>query len=233
MAKILIADGSEDFRLALAEALEGRCQVLCCATGTQAMHLIRRESPDLLVLELMLPELDGLTLLERLREEGIQLSVLMISSMLNDYVFQAAAALGITYAIRKPCQIPVAAHRALALLEPGKPEALRPSGRHCVSSLLLELGVATKHKGFPYLREGILVLSEDPAQSITKELYPAVAKRCGCKRENVEHPMRNALEAAWDRGDPGVWQQYFPGHIKRPSNADFLTRMAQELQRRE
>ncbi len=65
MRKLLIADCSEDYRTALANALTDHYHVLCCRTGTEALDILRRENPDILVLDLMLPELDGLTLLER------------------------------------------------------------------------------------------------------------------------------------------------------------------------
>ncbi|MBQ3193950.1 MAG: response regulator [Oscillospiraceae bacterium] len=232
MPKLLIADTNEDFRLALADALQERCQVFTCASGPQALDFLRREAPELLVTELILQESDGLTLLEQLRREGIQTRVLVISTMLTDYVCRCLSALDVSYALRKPCPVSLAVRHVLGLLDSAAPHHSAEDDRSRVSGLLMQLHIATRHKGFSYLLEGILLLAEDPSQSITKELYSKVAKRCGCKRENVEHPMRNALELAWKRGDPQVWMQYFPNHTKRPSNAEFLSRMVQELLKR-
>lgn len=230
MPKLLIADANEDFRTALANELQSHFQVLTCASGAQALTILRTQNPDILVLDLMLRELDGLTLLEQMQEEGIHPAVLVISSALTEYIYQSFHLLGISFALLKPCRISVAAHRARSLLK--LPKSRPESDRSRVTQLLLSLHVATKHKGFAYLLEGILILSEDFSQSITKELYSEVARRCGCKRENVEHPMRNALESAWQQGDAQIWKRFFPEHTKRPTNAEFLTRIAQELQKR-
>ena len=229
MRKLLIADSNEAFRLALADILQHHCQILCCGTGTEALRILRDENPEILILDLMLPELDGLTLLERAHSENLRPAVLAVTSILSDYILRSAEATGIAYVMRKPCDIRSVADRALDLPAKGSVPMPVRDDRRLVSDLLLRLRISTKHKGYRYLLEGILVISRDPAQSITKELYAEVAKRCSCKRENVERPMRNALEAAWDRGDPQVWAQYFPEKTNRPTNAEFLSRMAQEL----
>lgn len=229
MRKLLIADSNEDFRLALSEALQNRCQILWCSTGTEALRILREETPEILILELMLPELDGLTLLERANAEGLHPSALAVTSLVSDYVMRSAEAVGISYVMRKPCDIRAVADRALDLPPRTAAPVVLRDDRHLVSDLLLKLRISTKHKGYRYLLEGILVIAQDPAQSITKELYAEVAKRCGCKRQNVERPMRNALESAWQKGDQMLWAQYFPEKTNRPTNAEFLSRMAQEL----
>lgn len=229
MRKLLIADSNEAFRLALADILQDHCQILCCGTGTEALRILREETPEVLILDLMLPELDGLTLLERAHTESLRPAVLAVTSILSDYILRSAESIGISYVMRKPCEIRSVAERAMDLPLCTSASVPVPDNRKFLSELLLRLRVSTKHKGYRYLLEGILVISQDPAQSITKELYAEVAKRCGCKRENVERPMRNALEAAWDRGDPQIWSSYFPEHTHRPTNAEFLSRIAQEL----
>ena len=72
MHKLLIADCSEDYRLALSAVLSGQYQVLCCRSGTEALTLLHQERPDILVIDLMLPELDGVTVLERAQADNIQ-----------------------------------------------------------------------------------------------------------------------------------------------------------------
>lgn len=229
MLKLLIADNNEDFRLALAAALQSHYQVLYCRTGMEALEILFRETPDVFVLDLMLPELDGVTLLERAVAKGIRPMVLAVTSLSTDYVLDCAERLGIGYLIRKPCDVQAAAARVRDLSRRLKPSAPKQDPQSLVSELLLSLNIATRHKGFAYLREAVVLMTQDPRQSITKELYPAVAKRCGCEKEHVERSIRSALEAAWKRRDPQVWQLYFPDALHRPTNAEFISRLAEAL----
>lgn len=229
MRKLLIADCNEDFRTALAAVLDSQYHVLCCRSGSEALALLQQERPEILVLDLMLPELDGLTLLERIAACGICPMVLAATPILSDYVFSCSQRLGIEYLIRKPCDIEaiVSRIRDLSLrLKTPKPR-IEPAAY--VSALLLSLDISTKHNGFAYLREAILLMSKDPSQSVTKLLYPQVARICGCSKENVERSIRTALEKAWERRNPETWQQYFPNARQRPSNAVFISRLTEAL----
>lgn len=231
MLKLLIADCNEDFRLALAEALRGHYHVLCSHSGKEALHTLLTEKPDVLVLDLMLPELDGITLLENAVAEGVRPKVLVATALLTDYVLGSAQRLGIGYAMRKPCDIQAAVARIHDLGQPLNPPVRKQDPRSQVSQLLLSLSLSTKHNGYGYLTEAILMYARNPEQAITKVLYPEVAKIFGRNKGHVERSIRSALEAAWDHGDPAVWRQYFPGAQCRPSNAVFISRMAEALRR--
>lgn len=229
MRKLLIADCNEDFRLALSKALQGRYLIFCCGSGTEALEILRREHPDTCVLDLMLPELDGITLLEIAVAEGIYPKVLAATPLLTDYVLEAAERLGIGYLMRKPCDIRAISARVGDLSRTLNPPVPRQEPRSFVSERLLSLSISTKHKGFGYLTEAIVTMAKDPSQSVTKVLYPAVARACGCEKGHVERSIRSALEAAWDHRDDQFWQQYFPGARRRPTNAVFISRLAEEL----
>lgn len=229
MRKLLIADCNEDYRTALAAALSCQYHVLCCRSGTEALTLLYQEHPDIFVLDLMLPELDGLTLLERISADGICPMVLAATPIFSDYVFSCAQRLGIEYLVRKPCAIEAIASRVQDLSCRLKTPEPRTDPSVSVRSLLLSLGISTKHNGFAYLREAILLMSKDPSQSITKVLYPEVAHICSCQKENVERSIRTALDSAWARRDHAKWQKYFPGAEQRPSNAVFISRLAEAL----
>ena len=229
MRKLLIADCNEEYRTALAAALNGQYHVLCCRSGSEAFTLLNQEHPDILVLDLMLPELDGLTLLERVSANGIRPMVLAATPILSDYVFSCAQRLGIAYLVRKPCSIEAIACRIQDLSCRLKAPQPKEDPVNYVSSLLLSLNISTKHNGFAYLRESILLMAKDPAQSVTKMLYPAVAHICSCQKENVERSIRTALDKAWDKRDEEIWQKYFPNARQRPSNAVFISRLAEAL----
>lgn len=230
MHKLLIADSNEDFRLALAESLQRHFQVLSCATGTQALELLRTEKPQLFVLDLMLPELDGVTLLETAVAENIHCTAVVASIMVNDYVCGCMDRLNIRYMVRKPCSICALTTRILDLSRDA--QLLSPPDHSLqISRILLNLSMKLKHDGCRYTLCAVPMILENPGIAITKELYPAIAKQYGCKPGDVERSIRKSIEYGWNHGDPDVWQQYFPGAGKRPSNSVFLFRIAEELRR--
>ena len=191
--------------------------------------MLQQEQPDILVLDLMLPELDGLTLLERVTANGICPMVLAATPIFSDYVFSCAQRLGIEYLVRKPCAIEAIVARIRDLSRRLKAPEPTTDPVTYVTNLLLALDLSTKHNGFSYLRESVLLMAKDPAQSVTKVLYPEVARICGCSKENVERSIRTALDRAWEKQTSDQWQKFFPGAEQRPSNAVFISRLAEAL----
>lgn len=232
--KLLIADANEDFAQVLEEHLQGAYCVRCCQDGKQALSLLRSFDPDVLVVDLMLPELDGISLLQAAAEEGLTPMVLAVSRFDSDYVQQSMEALSVGYFMRKPCDIAATVARITDLSRRLRPPLVTPPDhRTHVSNLLISLGIPTKLRGYAYLREAVLLMAKKPDQSITKELYPAVAALCGCQSTHVERSIRNAIETAWMHRDDRLWQLHFlpapDGVIPRPSNAEFISRLADTL----
>lgn len=232
--KLLIADGSEEFRSALADMLQGKYHVRLCGDGQEALSLLRGFRPDILVLDLMLPGLDGISLLQTAAEEQICPIVLATTRFITDYISDSVDRLGISYVMVKPCDIRATASRIGDLsLRIHPPLISHPDPRTFVSNQLISLGVSTKLRGYAYLREAVILLGRKPDQSITKELYPDVGALCGANREQVERSIRSAIEKAWLHRDDRVWQKYFlpdaDGVIPRPSNGVFISRLADNL----
>ena len=152
---------------------------------------------------------------------------------------EAVQSLGAAYIMVKPCDVRATVSRLTDICRRVHPPvAVGPDSRAFVSNLLLSLGFATKLKGYGYLREAIVLMAENPNQSITKELYPAVA--AVYKKENVridsslvERAIRNAIESAWERRNDELWRQYFAadngGAMRRPSNGTLITRISDIL----
>ena len=100
----------------------------------------------------------------------------------------------------------------------------------CIFSELLKLSVPIHLSGFWQLCFAIYLFSADPAQSMCDELYPAVAKAVGnYDWRAIEYSMRRAICAAWNRRDPDIWEQYFPGSRKAPSNKQFIATLAMRI----
>ena len=233
--KLLIADDNEEFRQALADALRGAYRIRTCRTGKEALALLHSDHPDVLVLNLILPEMDGISLLENAARSGIRPMVLATTRLDNDYVIESVTRLGVEYLMRRPCDIPSTVARIRDLsrrLEP--PQVTPPDPVTQVSNLLLSLNVPTRLSGYALAREAILIKARNPKFAITKELYPAVAEACGCDRDHVERCIRTAINVAYMHRDDRIWQLYFPpgpdGMIPRPSNGTFISRLADSLQ---
>ena len=232
--KLLIADGSEEFRSALAQVLQGSYRIRTCADGQEALSLVRTFRPDVLVLDLMLPGLDGISLLHTAAGESICPVVLATTRFLTEYITESMDKLGISYVMVKPCDIPSTANRIRDLSQRIHPPLVAlPDPRTQISNLLISLGVSTNLRGYTYLREAILLMARNPNQTITKELYPAVGTLCNGNREQVERSIRSAIHNAWLNRDDLLWQRYFPpgadGTVRRPSNAPFICRLADTL----
>ena len=232
--KLLIEDDNEEFRQALSDALQDLYYIRTCRTGKEALALLRSFSPDVLVLNLMLPEMDGISLLENAVKSGIRPMVLATTSLDNDYVVESASRLGVQYLMRRPCDVPSTVVRIRDLSRRLElPLLSRPDPMSQVSNLLLSLGVPTRLNGYALVREAILIMARNPDYAITKELYPAVAAACNCKKDHVERSIRSAIQIAWKNRDEQVWGNYFrpeiDGAIPRPSNGTFITRLADSL----
>lgn len=233
--KLLIADGTEEFRLALADMLRGAYHIRTCRDGLEALELMRSFEPDILVLDLMLPGMDGISLLQTAAAAGMRPVVLATTRFVSDYVMESIDRLGVGYLMVKPCDVRAAASRIGDLTQQLRPpQVTRPDPKTHVSNMLLALGIPTKLRGYAYLREAVLIMARNPGQSITKELYPAVAAVCGCAACHVERSARSAIETAWQRRDEKIWRMYFQpdgeGNLRRPTNASFISRLSETLE---
>lgn len=234
LLKVLIADGAEEFRAALEDTLQGRYQVRSCGDGLQTLQNLRAFCPDLLVLDLMLPGMDGISLLQSAASMGIRPKVLALTRFVSDYVLEAVNRLGVSYVMSKPCDIEATAARIGDILTaPARTEMTEPEPRTAVTNLLLALNVPTKLHGYGYLREAVLMMAQRPGLSITKELYPAVGDNFHASAIQVERGIRTAIESAWKFRDEKTWRMYFSTGqgitLSRPSNAVFISRLADAL----
>ena len=234
MLKLLIVDGSEDFRLALADALKGTYIIKTCDEGESALEIARSFGPDLLILDLMIAGLDGLSLVQMITQIRGKPLILATTRFQSEYVLDAAGRIGIDYMVVKPCNIRAVAARMEDLVASrNREEQARPDPDVTISNVLKSLGVATHMSGYQYLREAIPLFAEDPRQAMTKELYPAVGKRCSASGRQVERSLRTAIEGAWARRDESIWKLYFTplpdGSIEKPSNSEFISCLADKL----
>ena len=232
--KILIADSLEEFCSALSDMLGKNHQVRTVTDGPEALRLLHSFRPDVLVLDMMLPGLDGITLLQRAHTQNIHPRVLAITCYSSDYIVHACSQLSVDYMMMKPCDTDAAVARICDLARQASTLSTpQPEAREVISNILLHLGISTKLHGYAYLREAILLMRKDPGQSLTKEIYPAVASLCGAEPIQVERSIRSAIHGTWPKRDDAVWRIYFPSddseQVPRPTNATFICRLADYL----
>ena len=234
MLKLLIAEGTEAFRLALADNLKELYHVRVCQEGNETLETMLSFQPDLLVLDLMMPGLDGISILQRAAKAGIEPVVLATTGLFNEFIAAGASRMNISYLMVKPCDVQAATSRLLELTERMAESSLtRPDLRTEISNLLLTLGVATNLRGYSYLRDAILAEIRQPGQQLTKTLYPEVGKPYGASGAQVERSIRDAVGKAWLRRNDAQWGRYFPkdtdGQIPKPSNAVFICTLAEYI----
>lgn len=229
MQKILIADAAESFANALAERLQGECEVEVCTTGLELMMLLGDFDPDVLVLDLMLPGADGLAILRSLRSAGRSLPVIATLRSHTDFLDCQLMELGVRHAVLKPCDIGLLAaevHR----LRMDKPKGDAGYLTNETERILLSLGFSLGPSRFQCVREAILIWYHADGDMIAKQLYPEVARICGGSHTRVEKAIRDAKNSAFKRGNPAIWRMYFPvgksGKVECPTNEEFISRVA-------
>ena len=243
--KILIADGNEDFCDHLRRHLEqiaGYEIVGVAADGQRAVELMHAAQPDVLVLDLMLAKLDGLTVLKRARDMQKPPAALVLTGFMTEYVAGMATSLGVQYFMTKPCEFDAVAERIREMTSTEMQLRLKKQQRQeinieaMVTSIIHEIGVPAHIKGYQYLREAIMIAVQDMdvINAITKVLYPQVAKTFSTTPSRVERAIRHAIEVAWDRGDLETLQRFFGYTVSntkgKPTNSEFIALIADKLQ---
>ena len=241
---VLIADSSEEFCSNLCSALQriGGFQILGTAgDGEQAIRMVMDKKPDILVLDLMLSKMDGISVLKAMERMERKPVTLATSGFVTDYVANATANLGVRYLMLKPCDMAALAER-LEEIRVGETQRFVPrrpdktSIETMVTGIIHEIGVPAHIKGYQYLREAIIIAVNDMdvINAITKVLYPQVAKTFQTTPSRVERAIRHAIEVAWDRGDLDTLQRFFGYTVSntkgKPTNSEFIALIADKLQ---
>lgn len=232
--KILIADISAGFCQTLCDILGDKFQMLSCQDGLQALELLERERPHLLVADLALPGLDGIALIRSAMAQSPRPACLVTTRFLSPYIENALTELAVDYVMLKPCDIQAVTERIGELVDMEVPvKTYDPS----IANALINLDVAPRRQGFPCLELAVALYIDDPGISMTKELYPAIGRELDRSPSCVERSIRACVHGAWDRRNEKLWRLYFRpdrnGHVPRPTNAAFIAAVAEHLRQNE
>lgn len=263
---VLIADDNREFGDILCEYLSNQndIEVVGLARdGLEAVDLILQNAPDIAILDIIMPHLDGLGVLERIAVSNLEKKPLFIvlSAVGQDKITQRALALGAEYYIVKPFDMDVLVNRIRQLkdntylhavsssmsssISSHKSEIFNSRPAHIsntsrsleveVTNIMHEIGVPAHIKGYQYLRDAIMMVVKDldVINSITKLLYPSIAKDYNTTPSRVERAIRHAIEVAWSRGQVEAIDKLFGYTVNigkgKPTNSEFIAMIADKL----
>lgn len=253
MFRIVVADDNREFNGLLTNYLSGEPDFEVVGTafdGKETLDLVDEKKPDVLLLDIIMPHLDGIGVLEKLA--GMELEhrphVIMLTAFGQENITRRAGELGAAYFFLKPFSMEVLAERIRQLdgttnqvremegTSPyGRRQAHRFSLEEKVTEILHQIGIPAHIKGYQYLRQAIMMVVEEVEMlgSVTKVLYPAIAEVFETTPSRVERAIRHAIEVAWSRNSIEIIKQFFGYTIDmekgKPTNSEFIAMMADRL----
>ena len=265
--EVLIADDNREFGDILCEYLSNQSDIEVVGLardGFEAVDLILQNTPDIAILDIIMPHLDGLGVLEKIAASNLEKKPLFIvlSAVGQDKITQRALALGAEYYIVKPFDMDVLVNRIRQLKDntyvasvssplsssislhkndahaERKPVHITNTSRSLeveVTNIMHEIGVPAHIKGYQYLRDAIMMVVKDldVINSITKLLYPSIAKEYNTTPSRVERAIRHAIEVAWSRGQVDAIDALFGYTVNigkgKPTNSEFIAMIADKL----
>jgi len=214
--------------------------------GRDGLNMLKEIKPDVLVLDIIMPHIDGLAVLNALRDQGHDMpNVIMLTAFGQEEVMKKAVALGASYFILKPFDLDHLADQirqveGTQVIKSGTTKQStkkekKPDLEASITNIIHEIGVPAHIKGYMYLREAITMVYNDIELlgSITKVLYPAIAKKFNTTASRVERAIRHAIEVAWSRGNIESISALFGYTINiskaNPTNSEFIAMVADRL----
>ena len=247
-SKILVVDDTQDARDKLSIILNEMPDVELVGTaanGMCAIEMINRLRPDIVLLDIIMPQLDGFGVMEYLNEHNILPEVIIVSALAQENFIYRALSLGAKYYIAKPFEKDTIKERIRDVIALKKGSTIfpkkveRPIQRTSldekISSVFISIGIPAHIKGYHFLREAVKMVVENPdsINRITKELYPGIARKFTTSSSKVERAIRHAIEVAWTRGRIENINDLFGfkvyGKNDKPTNGEFIALIADKL----
>ncbi|MFC0188330.1 sporulation transcription factor Spo0A [Fictibacillus aquaticus] len=253
--KVCLADDNRELVGLLKEYLSSQddMEVIGIAyNGQECLSVLEGRNPDVLVLDIIMPHLDGLAVLDKIRssDDLPQPNVIMLTAFGQEDVTKKAVDLGASYFILKPFDMENLANQIRQICGSESSSHSRSSSQArshlssikqprnldaSITSIIHEIGVPAHIKGYMYLREAISMVYNDIELlgSITKVLYPDIAKKFNTTSSRVERAIRHAIEVAWSRGNIDSISSLFGYTVSmskaKPTNSEFIAMVADKL----
>ena len=250
--KIIIADDNKDFTSPCANMLKtyGYETHIVPKDGRRLIESIHEIQPDIVLCDIIMPNYDAIAVMKQTKNDMAHMPQFMIMSSFDHPSIQRELMdLGAAYYFLRPFETEILVERIVQLsgpgsARPGSQQAMQmariePDVEMMVTEIIHQIGVPAHIKGYHYLRGSIMLCIEQPdiINSVTKQLYPTVAKKFSTTSSRVERAIRHAIEVAWDRGDVDTLNSYFGYTIHngrgKPTNSEFIAMIADKLRQRQ
>ena len=216
--------------------------VLEAHDGLEGIKLIeeKQDMYDVIVLDLIMPNKDGMYVLEEMKARNIDKKVIVSTSYNASDVIRKVSEYGVSYFLLKPFELVDLEKRIMEITSEENKTSKNIDFRHnnlqiSITKILHELGIPSHIKGYQYIREGISIIYNKPQKigGITKELYPELANKFETTTSRVERAIRHAIEVSWNRGNWDLMEEIF-GHSvdidkAKPTNSEFIVTIADKL----
>ena len=249
--RVAIADDNRSFCEILEEYFNKQSDIEFVGKvfdGNQALEMLKEEEPDVLILDIIMPHLDGIGVLENI--PGLQLAknpkIIILTTLGQESMTHRSIELGADYYILKPFDLDVLVTRIRQLMEDNREQQKnviyqgthKPTVRNInaeVTEIIHQMGVPAHIKGYQYLRDAIIFVIDEVnlLGAVTKELYPMIAEKYDTTPSRVERAIRHAIELAWDRGNVDLMNKFFGYTINvergKPTNSECIAMVADKL----
>lgn len=242
---VMIADDNRSFCEQLQSFFEDDDMINICGVafnGEQALQKLTELKPDVLLLDVVMPRIDGIGVLEDLcnKQQIDRFKVIMLSGFGQEDMMRRAMELNAKYYMMKPLDFTVLKNRIVTICSKptGLPTGFAPMVRNLdieVTRVIQQMGVPAHVKGYQYLRDAIILVVEEMnlLGAVTKELYPLIAEKYDTTASRVERAIRHAIELAWDRGNVDMMNRFFGYTVNmergKPTNSEFIAMVADRL----
>ncbi len=206
-----------------------------------AISILQTIKPDFIITELVLSTYDGLSVISRIKEMGINSKIIVLSALCSEDVVSLALSKGASYFMAKPFSFELLYRRMLDLTEGTSerigvlPTKRQTSLEEKISKIFINVGIPPHIKGYSFLREGVKMAVEEPdiINSITKKLYPKIGEKYSTSASKVERAIRHAIEVAWNRGridtiNSILGVRAYVG-AEKPTNGEFIALVADKM----
>ncbi|HOV68781.1 MAG TPA: sporulation transcription factor Spo0A [Clostridia bacterium] len=249
--RLLVVDDNSELRQVINESFSRTAEfevVGLASNGLIALDLIKQLQPDVVLLDIVMPQLDGFGVLDALADEQMDKKpeIIVMSAMVQEVFVRRAIEMGAKYYIAKPFDVDALKCRVAELFSMGKKlkidasteyvqKDLKKTADEKISTVFITIGIPAHIKGYHFLREAVKMVMDNPdiINRITKELYPGIAKRYNTSASKVERAIRHAIEVAWTRGKIENINHLFGynvyGRNDKPTNGEFIALIADKL----
>ena len=210
--------------------------------GKSALDYIinHKNEYDIICMDIILPDIDGLTILEKMKQEGIKKKVIVLTSYKKEYTINMTNNYGVSYYMLKPFSMLALETRIIELAQKDSLKTVKLNDQErevhiAISKILHQLGIPSHIKGYNYIRESVFLFykNSDSYGGITKEIYPEVALKYSTTASRVERAIRHAIEVSWNRGDYDLMEELFGNSVAfdkaKPTNSEFIASIADRL----